>query len=349
MVRARVVGRDRYIGAVLHRDAKGNIMRPHATEGWYWKHELQAAKSAGLIKRIEKLEAWTYRPCACEPPLREVAGIYALRQQVGKKTPMGIACKLVPNSLYGKFAQSVGSPKYGNPVYASLITAGCRTMILQAIATHPKGTSDVLMVATDGVYFRSRHPTLPCSDRLGDWDYEEKHALTLFKPGVYWDDKARDALKAGQAPVFKARGVNAEELGKQLWRIDRAFDYMRLEMFHKPHDGRWPAIKFPVGFSMVSGLQALMRNNWESAGTLNQDIELKQSSDPHLKRCEPYLDISAGGILRTRPRKNDPYEPSHPYEKRFGMEDPFSDENKEAAGITPEGYPSMDFREALGL
>jgi hypothetical protein len=264
-----------------------------------------------------------------------------MRAKVGKKTPLGIACKLVPNSLYGKFAQSIGSPKYANPIYASLITSGCRTMILDAIATHPKGTKDVVMVATDGVYFRSRNPGLALSGGLGDWEEARKENITLFKPGVYWDDKARISVAAGEAPIFKARGVNARDFAAQLSNVDAMFADLAM---HKPRQVQWPTVSFPIGFAMITAVQALARGKWDTAGTLVTDPTAVQSADPSLKREGWYWDH---GELRSRPPTNEPYEASYPYEKRFGMDDPFSICSQEASGVTPEGYPSNLWKEAL--
>jgi hypothetical protein len=99
-------------------------------------------------------------PCDHEPPLRHLEGLYQPRFGIGKDTPEGKAFKLVYNSVYGKFAQSVGEPVYGNPAYASLITRGCRTRILDAIATHPRRSAAVAMMATGGVYFLTPHPQI---------------------------------------------------------------------------------------------------------------------------------------------------------------------------------------------
>jgi hypothetical protein len=197
------------------------------------------------------------------------------------------------------------------------------------------------MVATDGIYFRSRHPTLPVSPDLGDWDVAAKQAMCLFKPGVYWDDAARASVAAGEAPVFKARGVNARDFSSQLQHVDNLFRNLSAD---KPQRIDWPAVEFPVSFSMVTALQALQRNDWGLAGTLANEPTNRQSSDPSLKRSSWYWD---GGLLRSRPNANDPYEPSRPYEKRFGMADPFSDESREAAGIHPDGYPGDLWKEAM--
>ena len=356
IVRASVTGSDPYIGAMLHRDKDGNIYRPHRTEGWYWLDEIMAAKRAGIIDSVETIDSWTYTPCECPPPLREVRDIYALRRKVGKKTPLGIACKLVPNSLYGKFAQSIGSPKFGNAIYASRITSGTRTMILNAIATHPKGTEDVVMVATDGVYFRSPHPNLPVSGKLGDWDSEEKSNMCLFKPGVYWDDKARQAIRNGDLPVFKARGVNARDFSREIKKIDMMFRKARgcLEVLGVCP---WPKVQFPLAFSMITASQALQRNDWSLAGTLIDAPTVMQSSQPGIKRRNAYHTgtvykaggVKIHGIIRSEPRPNEPYEASYPYLKRFGMEDPFSDLAREANGVSQEGLTGNTIMETLGF
>jgi hypothetical protein len=191
------------------------------------------------------------------------------------------------------------------------------------------------------VYFQSPHPLLPCSPELGAWDYAEKRELCLFKPGVYWDDSARASVAAGEAPVFKARGVNARDFGSVLQLVDAQFRDLAMSRSSRIE---WPAVEFPLSFSMVTSLQALQRNDWSLAGTLVNDPTNRQSSDPSLKRSSWYWD---GDLLRSRPNANDPYEPSRPYEKRFGMENPFSDESKEAEGIHPDGYPGDLWKEAM--
>lgn len=353
LVRARVWGKgcrasqevltngNHYIGSMLHRDRLGNISRPLTTEGWYWAHELRAAYRAGAVSGYRVEDTWTYHPCDCLSPFREVQDIYDLRLRVGKKTPLGMACKLMPNSLYGKFAQSVGNPKFGNPVYASLITSWCRTMILNAIATHPEGRQDVLMVATDGIYFRTPHPDLVFSADLGAWEEARKRNLLLFKPGVYWDDETREGIRSGTAPVFKTRGISAAAFSSQVAHIDDQFTRLAA-MQQVP--GAWPDAEFTLGFSMTSAVQALARGKWDQAGAVHHDVPVRQSSDPSAKRTGWYWD---GDILRSRPPKNIPYEASHPYEKRFGMEDPWSQESRDQWGITEDGTIMDLLREIL--
>lgn len=326
MVHGTIHGSNGHIGSGLHRDSDGNIRRPHNTGGWYWLHELQAAKRAGLIDRWYLDEVITYEPCGCPPPIRGIAGLYDGRIRVGKNSPEGKGYKLVYNSEYGKFAQSVGLPLFANPLYASLITAGCRTQILDAIATHPGGASQVAMVATDGVYFLSPHPGLSLSNKLGEWECATHENMTLFKPGVYWDEDARRAIRDDKAPQFKARGVNARAFSKCLTAIDREF--VAWGQAHpailpdEPDCPNWPKVRFPISFAMTTMTQALQYGKWFLAGHVATDKELEQDSNPCLKRYvgTMWKDERA---WRTRPYKTGNFGEqrleSYPYEKDFGM------------------------------
>jgi hypothetical protein len=347
------------MGAMLHREwDSSTILRPQVTSGWYWQRELEAAKRAGLIDTITVDEWHELDPCHdCLPPLRKLESLYLKRQGVGKDTVRGKALKLGFNSPYGKLAQSIGEPKFSNPVWASLITSGCRTQILDAIATHPDGASAVVMVATDAVYFTSRHPSLPISKDLGEWGQEQKHNLTLFKPGTYWDDKTRQSIRDGQAPIFKSRGVSAQDFAQSIERIDTQFTAW------KPGQRvTWPAVTFPVSFPMITGLQALQRNQWQLAGTLESGKDNTQSSDPESKRRDVHHD---GRMWRSKPYKHgrkqvsqsealymriDIHE-SQPYDKRFGIAAEIDNDVRDSSpgGITPDGSYGGTIYEALGL
>lgn len=354
--------KEQHIGAMLHRE-KGQISRPMMTEGWFWWHELKAAHKAKLIKRLDnkgtqKVEKWVqYVPCDCPPPMANIAGLYEKRLEVGKTSPLGKAAKLVYNSGYGKFAQSEGlNPIFGNAVYASLITAGCRTMILNAIGSHPYGKADVAMVATDAVYFLHPHPTLPVSKKLGEWDYAARRNLTLFKPGVYWDDTTRQRIADGENPNFKARGFKASDFIAALARIDDEFKSwdrisdaemgvlnrteMSLPGVYAKTKWHWPAVKFTPSFVMTTAVQALQRNKWEIAGRvqgINEAKPIEQNSDPWTKRMRmDREDYRGRTVYRSMPH-DFKADPSEPYSKHFGLEDPWSDEFKAQLGETEEG------------
>lgn len=340
LVRARVEspkGNRSYIGAMLHRDNRGRICRPTKTEGWYWSDEIDAAKDAGCIEKVKYYEWISYRPCNCKPPMREVWDLYNTRIRVGKDTPLGKACKLVYNSMYGKFAQSVGNPLFGNACYASRITSGCRTMILRAIARHPRKCDAVLMVATDAVYFSSPHPDLPITNALGDWGETIKHNLTLFKPGVYWDDKAREQIKMGIHPNFKARGISARDFADAIIDVDIQFDnWFAMDRIDNPEG--WPSVSYTPQFAMTTALQALMQNDWSLAGKVFDDREMKQNSWPGEKRIDRAF-LCEEGFFRTFPRTLKDYK-SVEYKKLFGLENPWSEESLEQYGITEDEYPA---------
>jgi hypothetical protein len=287
--------------------------------------------------------------------MRHVKSLYLRRMAVGKDTPMGKGAKTAYNSMYGKFAQSIGSPVFGNPVYASLITAGCRVMILDAIASHPKGKADVAMVATDAVYFLTPHEGLRVGDGLGEWSYTERSNLCVFKPGVYWDDRARAEIAEGSNPHFKARGVSASDFAGEIVRIDRQFgDWNgrpppQLTNAFGPIKG-WPSVRFRSNFSMVTALQAIQRSDWSVAGKVSNSEEREQSANPWKKRTRPWYDAE------TKVYRTEPIEPSllvemdekgnftsrqdcasAPYEKRFGMDDPWSEESLTEFGVSPDG------------
>ena len=343
------------IGAMLHRDSHGRIFRPIGSQGYFWSHEIEAAERAGCVVQFECHEWWMYEPCDCPPPLASIAELYYKRMEVGKNTILGKSIRLLINSVYGKFAQSVGMPQFGNPVYASLITAGCRTMILDAIATHPGGKDDVLMVATDGVYFLHRHPGLSLSSALGDWEESEHKNMCLFKPGMYWNDASRARIAAGGTPEFKARGINARDFAPLIARVDEIFaawpgtnkDGSNNDMTYRPQWKRkgsgWPSVEFRAGFSMISATQAIQEGwDWSRAGEVSDEVILKQNAWHGQKRQGLWFDPEAR-IYRSAPRDSlwiwahGLAPASVPYDKRFGLEDPWSDESEERHGITPDG------------
>lgn len=226
-------------------------------------------------------------------------------------------------------------------------------MILNAIATHPEQASGVVMIATDGVYFVSRHPELDTklSDHMGDWSREEKHDLTLFKPGVYWDAHSRELINAGKAPRFKARGINAKDFAKSIADVDTMFDLWN------QGEIEWPKVKFKARFSQTSVLQALQ---WSEgikqegrreakyralAGSITTDRTLEQNAEPEIKRNARSLAYDdAMGLWRTKPWDHKGWPPSTPYEKRFGFDLELSQWDEYA---TPEGSVMLSFREAL--
>lgn len=229
-------------------------------------------------------------------------------------------------------------------------------MILNAIASHPDKAGAVVMIATDGVYFTSRNPALDgrISGNLGDWSVSEKHDLTCFKPGVYWDNHSRELINAGKAPKFKARGINAADFARSIADVDALFDAWSPDA---APDLDWPSVEFRSRFSQTSVLQAVQWTNGDMpenlrlskyralAGAIASDRKLRQDSRPSVKRNPRSLAYDQDqGLWRTQPWDHKGYPPSTPYERRFGSDGEMSAWDEYA---TPDGSVMLGFREAL--
>jgi hypothetical protein len=188
-------------------------------------------------------------------------------------------------------------------------------------------------VATDGVYFTSRHSGLDIGVSLGSWEETPHSNLTLLKPGVYWDDRTRQKIAEGSDPAFKARGISAKQFAGQLAGIDDHFRqcpdrYPAERDPEGPREGWYPKVEFQSGFSMITCQQALQRGKWFLAGAVG-DQKLVQDADPIGKRRSGYME---NGIYWSRPFKDGgPRLESYPYDRRFGQPDP------EEYGINDDG------------
>jgi DNA polymerase type B, organellar and viral len=362
------------IGAMPYRNSNGSILRPNVTKGWYWERELAAADRAGLVEKVEVDEWVEFIPCGHANPFTDIADLYLMRLGIDKSSPLGIAIKLIINSVYGKFAQSTGGKPFNNWFYASYITSHCRTQILDAIATHPRKADGVFMVATDGICFDSPHPSLPQGELqsngkrtkpLGEWDATTYEDLCLFKPGVYWDKKGKAELK------IKTRGVPAMQFAEGIEEIERTFRLCLTEdctpgsswlmtcVDRDFNDGKrgpdfwldrdwWPQFTVTLPFHMTSCAQALQRNKWSTAGNMQEDMPMAQRSYPAPKRGK--VDFDKAGHLSTVIVELDPNncesipykDPSIVYPSMdlgFGIDGGAFDELREIASVA-RGKPS---------
>ena len=245
-----------------HRSAKGAICYPYRTQGWTWLPEYRAARRMG---RIEVIEAWVYRTaCDCRP-FAALADYYRRRVEIGKDA-RGKPFKLGPNSVYGKLAQSKGpNPKYQNWIWAGLITSGTRAQLFEAMRTAPDPT-DIVAVATDGVF--SRVPlnlatpvdtgTFDLAEPLGGWEETVYEGGMLFiKPGIY--------LTLDGDATIKARGVGRKALATDRKRVIAAYRAgatkwtVTVDRFHgaktsitprgrRPSFGQWSRMPIRIAF-----------------------------------------------------------------------------------------------------
>ena len=193
-------------GSLPFRNSKGAIVYPTRGHGWYWGSEILAAERL-YPNRHHIRQGWRLIRKCNHVPFSKVPSVYLQRQQLGKNAE-GIVLKLGLNSLYGKTAQSVGRPKYANYIWAGMITAGCRAMILDAIRIAKP--EHILMTATDAVL--SDCPiNLPMSHEklLGEWDMTTSpNGILIIQPGI---TIAYDENNIG---TYKSRGLGKAEFAK---------------------------------------------------------------------------------------------------------------------------------------
>jgi len=187
-------------GPLPVRLANGSIVFPRSgASGWWWRDEWLAARE-GWPKGLKFDHAYVLRrECDCKP-FDFLPQLFAHRRAVGKESGEGKVLKLALNSVYGKLAQTIGGAQYASRVWSGMITSGTRAQVLRLMLRH-NDLSNVLMIATDGLFSTERHDV----DKeivLGGWERSEHESITLVRPGIYW---------LGQTKL-RARGLGRDSL-----------------------------------------------------------------------------------------------------------------------------------------
>ena len=279
------------------RKEDGSIHFPGSGKGWYWSFESRTAIHQSFIA----YDSWIYeKHCDCKP-FAFLEEVYNARKRMGK-SGKGIVLKLAMNSVYGKMAQSIGDPKYSNPVWASFITAFTRTQIMEVIHTMPACQAgwcgkDVYMIATDAFFTRDYDPQtwqIETGSGLGEWDRSVfGSGLFIIQPGLYFDPDSREAK-------FKTRGVPRRMVVEHKDRFLAAYAAMRRTRRVSDGDVLLPMTLF-IGIR-----QALHRNSLKLLGQfvpykdpISGEIGRRTSFDWSTKRRpEPLpdmLDYGTGG------------------------------------------------------
>lgn len=289
--------RDRRLYNLPVRLKNGNIQYPREATGVYWGCELEAAEDAGT--RFQFTEGWIYEQhCDCRW-FDFVDSYYAERLRLGKSAK-GYVLKLAGNSIYGKLAQSIGYAPYANPVWAGLITAGCRAMLINAYSQAP---DDCYMLATDGL-FTGKRLDVKISRELGDWEETiHENGIFIVQPGIYF---------AGDEP--KSRGVERGRISDM-----RAAFESQWERFSSSR-GTDHTVSIPVD-NFITAKQAIQRNKWKIAGTwekVNREVSFWWVT----KRANGIIDwepdTGIHTMCRTRPPDVPPDFESFPYDKMIG-------------------------------
>ena len=223
-------------GPLPFRTSDGGIAFPRASGGgWVWQSEYFAAKQ---LWKPRFHEAWVYNTDDDRKPFAQMPEIYRRRLELGKEGP-GMVLKLAANSVYGKTAQSVGeAPPFQSWVWAGMITAGCRAQLLELMALH-KDLSNVVMVATDGLYSTERiTPPAPIDTGthtehkkpLGGWEIKEvPSGLFSARPGIYFPLE-RAEVEDDDGEDIRARGVGRENMLTHWQLAIQAFEARKPEV-----------------------------------------------------------------------------------------------------------------------
>lgn len=192
------------------RSAVGTLLFPQEGRGWYWCHELRIANKYGA--RLEWFGGWRYtKECECSH-FDWVYELYAERDRVGKDSGKGKVLKIVLATIYGKLAQSKGSPIFANPIWSGLVVSSCRARLVDAALQRPGGT-DVYMLATDGLF--CGHPRdLVVGKKLGDWTVKEHESLFVVQSGIYFVPGEKPKTRG----VPQSKVIQHENDFRRIWR-----------------------------------------------------------------------------------------------------------------------------------
>lgn len=262
------------------------IIRPRYTEysKQYWK-EVMYAQKAGLLFDYEEngvTYPWEIKDVTIilpkdpsNKPLAGLAELYEKRIREGKSTVLGQVRKTTGNSVYGKMTQSIGMPKYANPVIAAATTAEVRCKILEAIASHEDGVNSLVQVATDALFFDAPHTGLDLTpNKLGAWEEVYFPNFWITQSGFYGDLKGEkdveDELFHHFGETLRSRGITPKELieARLTTRDDNGENLLDI-LWRFREEKTWDSdirIPIPKQLSMKSIKEALQEGKFELAG-----------------------------------------------------------------------------------
>lgn len=195
------------------RSSNGSIRYPLEGEGWYWNWEVEAALEKYGESNFEIVEVW-YAEGNIEYPFRNlIEETFQYRHELkAQNHPSHIPVKLILNSLYGKFAQTVGKATYYSPIWAGLITSETRAKLMRVL------DENVVCVMTDSVWSK-KTLRVPIGKNLGDWEYQPDRKLILAEAGLYQSIQADGTRGTWQRGFDRRNPVDIEKL-VNLWLWD---------------------------------------------------------------------------------------------------------------------------------
>jgi hypothetical protein len=202
--------------------------------------------------------------------------------------------KLVLNSIYGKMAQSIGTPGKlplcSNPFYAGAITAGCRAELQLAALRNPHG---IIFFATDAIVCLGPLKGLETVEEkvLGKWehaaDIDVAKGAVFASPGNYsfFDLKGK--------PTLKMRG----------YKIDLGRDFLMKQV-----RAAWKAgkdfIELPSTTLVTLGQATNALDNWPKLGTWKSQKRKIDLTNIGTKREKCTSRERVNSLVFVRPKEN---------------------------------------------
>lgn len=177
------------VSPFMVKESSLNVYPNGKYEQWLTQKEIEFILSHFNNVEIEVIEGWYFIENSLNFPLKEeVEKLYEWKN-TEKDKDIQYVVKIVLNSLYGKFIQTVGGKtgKIFNPIWATEITSGTRLKLLEFALPH---IEEVIGFSTDSV-----HSQIPLdhdtNGKLGSWDLDFTGEGIFIMSDVYalWNEK----------------------------------------------------------------------------------------------------------------------------------------------------------------
>jgi hypothetical protein len=191
--------------------------------------------------------------------------------------------KIALNSLYGKFAQKVGSKSFTHFYYASYITAKVRSILIEQ--SYKIDYKKIICYATDCII--SEIPLkVKVGKELGEWEYDFIEEAEILMSGFY------RLQKENKKYYFGLRGFNVKE--KQFEKIlfevkKKGFSFIKVNQFisHKLAIKQYKAFKEKrLLFTPIKKIVDIKRGNFKREYFYSDLINSKKSHFHNFEQIE---------------------------------------------------------------
>jgi hypothetical protein len=227
----------RLIGLLPYRLKSGYIVFPDEVTGWYYGAEIKQVLEYSKLYNIE-LKIIKFLDIHLGEKIfqnKEIENLFFKRNIFKKKNDLrNYVYKILLNSIYGKFAQRVGSAKFQNIYFAGLITSKTRAKLLEVVKQNPY---NVIFFATDGILTKDRLTGIKVNNDLGNWEEIEIKEAKVLLSGVYKCTDFNNKTYLGERGFnFDFEKVFSEILKNRKTKIKQNI-FIGIKYYHKNKKG----------------------------------------------------------------------------------------------------------------